>query len=165
MPPLGSQHKASITYGDVTEETSKFEVYTGAITAVSIAGFLTAFGNLQTAADNLTLGVRRKQQWVGDDTTVSNDWPTDNQAQRENKLEVTYQDTVTEELFRVTLPTVDLDLLTFIPGGGDNVAFEAPLAGTEVLAFVTAFEAIARTPRSDANPVEIVNLRYVGANT
>jgi len=165
MPPLGSVHKASITYGDHTQETSKFEVYVGAITALSIAGFLSAFGNLQTAANALTLGSVRKQQWVGDDSTISNEWPTTPLAQRENKLEVEYMDTVTEEIFRVTLPTVDLTKLVFVPGGGDAVLFAGDDASDEVKAFVTAFEAIGRTPRSDANAIEVVGMRFVGANT
>jgi len=165
MPPLGSTHKASITYGDHTEETSKFEVYVGAITALSIAGFLTAFGNLQTAADALALGTVRKQQWIGDDSTISNEWPTSPLAQRENKLEIQYMDDVTEEIFRVTLPTVDLTKLVFVPGGGDNVLFAGDAASTEVKNLVTAFEAIGRTPRSDANSITVVGMRFVGANT
>jgi len=165
MPPLGSRHKATITYGDVTEETSTMEVYTGAITAVSIGGFLTNFGALQTATDAITLGERRKQSWIGDETYVSNDWPTDKAAQRESKLLVTYRDTVTEEEFQMTIPTVDFDVLNFVPGGGDAVQFQAPGANAAIVSWVTAFEDIARTPRSDANAVEVVAMRYVGRNT
>src|SRR5215207_6153441 len=95
MPPLGSVHKSRIVYGDVTEETSALEIYNGAITAVSIGGFLTNFGTLQTATDAITLGLRRQQSWIGDLTTVTNDWPTDRAAQRESKLLVDYMDSVT----------------------------------------------------------------------
>ena len=165
MPPLGSQHKVSITYGDATEETSAMALNVGAITAVSIGGFLTNFGALQTASDAITLGVRRKQQWVGDDTTVSNEWPTDPAAQREAKLEVTYMDDVTEEEFRMTVPTIDFSKLVFVPGGGDAVQFKAPAASAEIIAWVTAFEAIARTPRSDANSVTVTGMRFVGVNS
>lgn len=165
MPPLGNVHKASITYGDHTQEPSKFEVYVGAITALSIAGFLTAFGNLQTAADAITLGVKRKQQWIGDDSTISNEWSDNPLAQRENKLELQYMDTTTEEIFRVTIPTIDLTKLVFVPGGGDNVLFEGDDASDEVKALVTAFEAIGRTPRSDTNSIQVVGARFVGANT
>jgi hypothetical protein len=165
MPPIGSVHKARIVYGDATEETSAMEVYTGAITAVSIGGFLTNFGTLQTATDAITLGTRRQQSWIGDLTTVSNEWPTDKAAQRESKLLVTYRDTVTEEEFILTIPTVDFDKLNFVPGGGDAVQFEAPGAHADIVAWVSAFEGIGRTPRSDQNAVEVVGMRYVGRNT
>lgn len=165
MPPLGSVHKARVTYGDVTEEKSSIEVYTGAITAISIGGFLTQFGTFQTECDKLTLGARMQQSWIGDLTTVSNTWPTDRAAQRENKLLVDYRDTVTEEVFTLTIPTVDFSKLNFVPGGGDAVQFQAPGAHADVVTWVTAFEAMARTPRSDANAVEVIGMRYVGRNT
>ena len=164
MPPIGSVHKSKITYGDVSEEQSSLEIYNGAITAVSLPGFLTSFGNLQTKTDAITLGVRRSQSWTGDLTTVSNAWPTDKGAHRENKLLVTYRDTVTEEEFILTIPTVDSDVLNFVPGGGDAVLFSGAGASTAITEWVTAFEAIARTPRSDANSVEVVGMRFVGRN-
>jgi hypothetical protein len=164
MPPLGSVHKSRITYGDVTEESSSMELYNGAITAVSIAGFLTNFGALQTATDAITLGTRRSQSWIGDLTTVSNLWPTDKNAHRENKLLVTYRDDVTEEEFILTIPTVDGEQLNFVPGGGDAVQFSGLGASANIVNWVTAFEAIARTPRSDVNSVTVVGMRFVGRN-
>lgn len=164
MPPLGSVHKSRITYGDVTEETSSMELYNGAITAVSIGGFLTDFGNLQTATDAITLGTRRSQSWIGDLTTVSNLWPTDKNAHRENKLLVTYRDDVTEEEFILTVPTIDGEQLNFVPGGGDAVQFAGAGASATIIAWVTAFEAIARTPRSDANTVTVTGMQFVGRN-
>lgn len=165
MPALGSVHKSRIVYGDVTEESSAMEIYNGAITALSIGGFLTQFGNLQGATDAITLGVRRQQSWIGDLTTVSNLWPTDRAAQRESKLLVDYRDTVTEEVFQLTIPTIDFSVLNFVPGGGDAVLFAGAGANAAIIAWVTAFEAMARTPRSDANVVEVVAMRYVGRNT
>jgi len=164
MPPIGSVHKSRITYGDVSQETSNVEIYNGAITAVSLPGFLTQFGAFQAATDAITLGVRRAQSWIGDLTTVSNDWPTDKYAHRENKLLVTYRDTVTEEEFILTIPTVDGEKLNYVEGGGDAVQFQGAGASTEIAAWVTAFEAIGRTPRSDANPVEVTGMRFVGRN-
>jgi len=165
MPPIGSVHKSSITYGDATEETSTMELFNGPITALTIAGFLTAFGNLQTATDAITLGTRRKQSWTGDLTTVSNDWPTDPAAQREAKLRVTYQDTTTEEEFTLTVPTIDFSVLVFVPGGGDAVVFAGAGASTEITEWVTAFEALAKSPRNSANAVEVTGMRFVGVNS
>jgi len=165
MPAIGSVHKARITYGDVTEESSSLEIYTGAITAISIGGFLTQFGTLQAKTDAITLGLRRQQSWIGDLTTVSNAWPTDKAAQRESKLLVDYRDTVTEEQFQLTVPTIDFDVLNFVPQGGDAVIFSGAGASTAITEWVTAFEAMGRSPRSDANAVEVVGMRYVGRNT
>lgn len=165
MPPLGSVHKSKIVYGDATRETSSLEVYNGAITAVSLPGFLTNFGALQNATDAITLGVRRAQSWTGDYTVVSNAWPTDPAAQREAKLLVDYMDDVTEEVFTLTVPTIDFSKLVFVPGGGDAVLFSGDDASDEIKAWVTAFEAIARTPRSDANTVTVVGMRFIGVNS
>lgn len=165
MPPLGSVHKSRIVYGDATQETSALEIYNGAITSFSIAGFLTDFGTLQTATDGITLGVRRQQSWIGDLTTVSNGWPTDQAAQREAKLLVDYWDTTSEEVFQLTVPTVDFSVLNFVSGGGDAVIFAGAGASAEIVAWVTAFEAIARTPRNDAATVEVIGMRFVGRST
>ena len=165
MPPIGSVHKASITYGDATEETTTHEVFIGPITALTIAGFLTEFGAYQTATDAITLGTRRRQSWTGDLTTVSNAWPTDPAAQREAKLRVTYQDATTEEQFDLTIGTVDFSVLNFVPGGGDAVIFSGAGASTEITDWVTAFEAMAKSPRNSANAVTVMGMRFVGVNS
>lgn len=165
MPKLGSVHVSRINYGDVSHESSGFEVFNGAITALSIAGFLTQFGALQTATDGITIGTRRSQSWIGDRTTVSNAWPTDPAAHRENKLMVKYQDVVTEEPFDLTIPTIDFTKLNFIPEGGDAVYFEGDNASDEIKAWVAAFEAMAKSPRDPANGVEVIRMTYVGRNT
>ena len=166
MPPIGNEHIVGIAYRDRTEEIGKFEVNVGAITAVSIGGFLTQFGTLQTATDDITLGVRASQYWTGDRTVVSNDIPASKYAQRENKLRVKYMDVVTEEIFSVSIPTVDLTICNFVPGGKDAVAFTTAGGGhANLVAWVTAFEAIAKSPRNDANAVQVVGCRFIGANT
>jgi len=165
MPALGSVHKASIRLGDVSHESSSMEVYTGAVTAVSIGGFLSDLGDLQVATAALTIGTVRQQSWTGDLTTVSNDWPTDPAAHRENKLLVTYQDTVTEEPFTLTIPTIDFTKLVFIPFAGDNVYFEGANASAELAAWTAAFEAIGRAPNNDQHTIEVISARYVGRNT
>lgn len=165
MPAIGSVHKTSIDYGDVTHEVGSFTMFTGAVTAVSIGGFLTALGAIQTATDGITLGTRRKQSWTGDLSTISNAWPTDRSAQRESKLLVQYQDDVTEKPYTLTIPTIDYSKLNFIAGGGDNVAFQAPLASAEIIAWVTAFEALGRSPDNDLNAVSVIGMRFVGSNT
>jgi len=165
MPAIGSVHKTKINYGDVTNEVGSLEVFTGAVTAVSIAGFLSDLGGLQAATDAITLGTRRSQSWTGDYTVVSNAWPTDRAAQRENALLVRYQDSVTEEPFTLTIPTIDFTKLNFIPFGGDNVYFTAPNGNADIVAWVAAFEALARSPKNDQNTVKVIGVEYVGKPT
>lgn len=165
MAEIGSVHKSILTYGDVTEESSNLTIYNDAITALSIGGFLTNLSALETATDNITIGLRRKTSWVGDETTITNAWPTDKAAQRESKLLVTYWDVTTEKEYNLTVPTVDFDTLNFVPGGGDSVQFEEPGASTAIVNWVTAFEAIASPPDQPTHNVAVRKMRFVGRNT
>lgn len=165
MPALGSVHKSRVLFGDVSHETSATEVFTGAVTAVSIGGFLTNLTALQNALAGMTIGTLRQQSWIGDLTTVSNAWPTDPAAHRENKLLITYQDDTTEQNYTLTIPTIDFTKLVFIPEAGDAVYFKGANASAELAAFTTAFETIARSPDNDQNSVVIIGARYVGRNT
>lgn len=166
MPALGTVHKSRIVYRDSTGETSAMEIYNDAITAVSIAGFLTQFGALQTATDAITLGERFQQAWIGDLTTVSNAVPANQAAQREAKLLVQYQGTTSEKPYTLTIPTIDFATLVFLPGGGDAVAFtDANGASAGIQAWVTAFEAIASAPDDPAENVVVTGMRFVGRNS
>jgi hypothetical protein len=132
---------------------------------VSIAGFLADLGDLQAATGAITIGTIRQQSWIGDLTTVSNAWPADRAAHRENKLLVTYQDNVTEKPYNLTIPTIDFTKLNFIPEGGDAVYFTAPNANADIVTWVAAFEALSRAPDDDTHNVTVIGMRYVGRNT
>lgn len=165
MPAIGSVHKSTIKYGDATQENSTMEIYNAAVTALNIAAFLADFGDLQLATDAITLGTRRQQSWIGDLTTVSNAYPTNPAAQRESKLFVKYKDTTTEKEYTLTVPTVDFSKLVFVPLGGDAVQFAGASANADIVAWVAAFETIARSPDNDAHNVQVIGMRYVGRNT
>jgi hypothetical protein len=165
MAEIGSVHKSILTYGDVSEETSPLTIFNDAITAISLPGFLTNLAALETATDNVTIGVRRKSTWVGDETTITNTWPTDKAAHRENKLLVTYIDDTTEKPYTLTIPTIDFSVLNYVPGGGDAVLFAGAGASAQIIAWVTAFEAIASSPDNPGNSVTVTKMRYVGRNT
>jgi len=165
MPAIGSVHKSTIKYGDATGENSTMEIYNAPITALNIAAFLADFGDLQTATDAITLGTRRQQSWIGDLTTVSNAYPTNPAAQRESKLLVNYMDNTTEKPYTMTIPTVDFSKLVFVPLGGDAVQFEGAAANADIVAWVAAFETLARSPDNDTHNVTVTGMRYVGRNT
>lgn len=159
-------HISTFTLLDYSNEKSSTSIYTGAITAVSIGGFLTEFGQMRTAIDDITLGTLHKEQWVGDATVLSQTPPASPYAQRELKWLVTYQGNTSQKLYQVTIPTAD-------PNGTDGDGRPRLVPGTDlanlenedIAAFVTRFESFARTPDSDTETVNVLSIRLVGRNT
>jgi len=165
MPALGGRQKYDVTLRDVTGEATTHTVFFDEITAISLPGLLTLFGNYNTALIGITNGVLAKDRW-GEETIVSNATPSDNSAQRESKLLVQYRGATTEKPYTLTIGTIDFDKLVFLPGAGDAVAFEAANgASAEIQAWVTAFEALASAPDDEAENVVVTGMRYVGRNT
>lgn len=158
---------------DYTKETSTVSVITGNVTAASIAGWLTQVGALRTAIEGLTLGIMAKETGKVFDTKLSNDAPTDPQAQREAVWIVTYEDNLPffdapvnaipnagyKKIFTDTLPTADLALLGSNPG---TELDEIDLVAGPGLAYVTAFEAIARSPYGGT--VNVMSIKNGGRN-
>lgn len=157
---MPTQHYSAFEFLDRSNEKSTFKVFNGAITAVSIAGFLTDFGALKAATAAITRGEISREAWTGDNTTFAVTPPDDNFAQRESKFLVTYQGDTSAKLFTTTIPTADLEVVTFGPNSDDLVLDDAGV----VAAFVTAFEQLARTPDSDQETVTVIRIRAVGRN-
>lgn len=132
----------------------------GDITAVSLPGFLTDFGALRTAIEGITLGKVQQEAWIGDRTVLDNVPPTDPNAQREVKWLVRYIGDTSGKLYSVEIATAEL-------AGGHLLAGSdfADLAETDMAAFVTAFEDIARTPDDDTETVTVQSIQFVGRNT
>jgi hypothetical protein len=155
-------HYSTFTLLDQTEEKGTMSFPHGALTVASLPGFLTEFGALRTAVTGLTRGTLSKEKIVLDETVLSTAVPGDNLAQRENKFLVVYRDTTSGKTYTMTIPTADLAVVEFAPGGGDVIILND--AGP-VAAFVAAFEAIARSPESDTHNVEVMQMRFVGRNS
>lgn len=151
-------HYSTFTLLDYSDEKSTVTIHNGAITSVSIAGFLTNFGALRDAIDDITLGTLQKEKWVGDDEVLSNVLPTNVFAQRELKALVIYEGNTSQKKFSIEIPT--FDPTGRMIAGTDLI----DLTNTEVAAFVTAFETIARTPDSDTETVNVLEMRLVGRN-
>lgn len=152
-----AEHYGTFTILDYSEETSKTSFNFGAITAVSIAGFLTQFGNLRTALGNIILGTIQKEQWVGDSTPLSNTPPSDTAAQVELKWLVQYEGATSKKKFRVELPTPDTSKL--IPGTD-----KADLTDTDIAAYITAAEALMKSPDDDTEGINVLDITLVGRN-
>lgn len=158
MPTI---HYTVTTFRDKDGEKSTFQLPNGAITAASIPGFLSEYGDLKTALDNMTLGVLASDQWVGDRTNISDAIPSDNFAQREFKLKFSMDGSGDGGIFHRTLPTPDLDLVTIIPNTGGAIDITV---GTEMIALIAAIEALGRHPDDDTQTVTVIKCEVVGRN-
>lgn len=143
----------SYTLTDYNGETSTTNIRVGAVTAVSLPGLLTDISAMVTAIDALVLGVRKSDSLRAFKTPGSNALASDPNAQVERKWLVTYDD-ITQffdppvnsipnagfgNVFQIEIGTADASLLD------DNSEY-LDLSAGEGLAFVTAFQNMARTP-------------------
>lgn len=156
-----ANHYTLTSFLDNGLEKSAFKLFNGPITVGTIAGFLAQYAALKTALDNITIGTLMRDMWVGDSTLISQAQPASKYAQRETKLLLTYEGQTSHKLFTATVPTVDLNLLTFVPGGKDAVSL---VAGAEMIALKAAIEAMGKTPDNDAEAIVITAAKHVGRN-
>lgn len=154
---MAAKHFGTFTILDYSEEKSPTSFSFGGVTALNIAGFLTQFGNLRTAITNIITGVVSKEKWVGDSTDLTNVPPADSASQVELKWLVTYQGATSNKKFRYEIPTPDTSKL--IPGTD-----LADMTDTDIAAYVTAIESIAKSPDDDAEAIDVLDMRLVGRN-
>lgn len=155
---MATSHYNTITLIDYSQEKSTVSVYNGSVTAVTIAAYLTQLGNLRTAVEGITKGVVVGTSWVGDKDVLASAAPTDVFAQRELKWLVRYENAVSHNIYTMEIPTADpTDRL--LPASD-----KADLTDTEIAAFVTAFEAIGRSPENDIDGVNVLDITLVGRN-
>jgi len=161
---------ATFSFLDYDGETSTTTVHTGAVTAVSLPGLLTQFGALRTAMDALSVATISNEALNVFSTKLSNVKPTDENAQRERKWLVFYEDS--QQFFD---PGVNA-----IPNAGYKKVFhhEIPgalidgqlLANTDIadlstaawIAYKDAFEDIGRSPYGGT--VTLLSAEVVGRN-
>lgn len=151
-------HRGSFTFVDYSEESASMGFHFGAITPASLAGFLTQFGALRTATEAIVLGELTDDQWVGDATKYANAAPTDTNAQRERVWLVSYEGTTSFSKYTLTIPTGNFDLAGVFLPGTDEVDLTQPA----IAAWITAFEALARTPYQET--VNVLNIYGEGRN-
>jgi hypothetical protein len=150
-----------LTYSflDYDRESASTNLQTGAVTAVSLPGLLTQIGALRTAIGNIVVGTISGESLYAFRTRLSNAPPADPQAQRERVWVVHYEDVTAffddpvnaipnegfGKNFTIAIPTADFSGTHLLANSED-----ADLTDTEMAAFVTAFEAIARSPYGGA---------------
>jgi len=159
MPELGTTQPGEYQLLDSTGQRKGFRFYYGEVTALTIAGLLSELGTLTSKVDALTIGTLAKTNFSIVETVISNTLPTDQAAQVGSNLLVKYMDSTTEQPFSFNIPTIDYSKLNFVDGGGNAVIFSGAGASTEITDFVTAFEAVAKSPVT-GNAVTITGMKY-----
>lgn len=150
-----SQHFIDFEMLDFSGEKASFSVYTGAITPVSLPGFLSQLGNLRTALAGITKGTVRRERWTGDETILSSIPPSNSAAQVELAWRVFYSSDQTGKYYEVSIACPDP---SFLFTGTDLADKTAPA----MAAFVTAFETIARAPDDDSAEIIVNDIVLVG---
>lgn len=161
MPAIGGRQPITISYRDYSGETEGIRLYAGELTAVSLPGFLTDFGALQTALDAVTLGVRAKQSW-GEETIVSNARAGTKDAQIESQMLVRCQGAVTQAPFSFRIPTVDYTAFNYAdPPAGDSVILSGAGATAATTALIAAIQTVAKMPNDETEGVIVVGMEVV----
>lgn len=147
-----------LTFQDWSREKSPFRVTTATPNAASLDSWNTAIGDLKSALAGITSGTFNSEERSALVDLLNSDPPTDDQSQRERKWLVTYKGDTSEKVFRCEIPTADT--------AGKLLANsdEADPADTFIAAFITAFEALAKSPDNGTESVTVLSLRSVGRN-
>jgi len=147
----------TIQITDYSNEKSSFGVTSVTANAGNLAAQQTLAAALVGATEDLTIGEVTKQQMslvILDAPAI----PTSPYAQREMKWLVQYQGDTSGKLFSVEIAAPDIT---------DNVAPNtdiADLSSTDWAAWVTAFEAYAKSPDNGTESVTVIGARIVGRN-
>lgn len=142
---------------DFSAEKSSFQVTSPTLTTGNIVAQLGLLDALQAATEDISIGhlsrISAAIQYVDDPGL-----PTSPFAQREMKWLVTYSGDTSGKLFQVEVAAPDLT--DNLNGNSDD----ADLSSTDWAAFVTAFEAFAKSPDNGTEAVTLVSARVVGRN-
>lgn len=158
---------------DYSNEKSVFGFQTGPVTALTLPGLLTQFGALRGAVEYIIDGVVHKEWQYAFDSLLTNVLPGDPTVQRERKWLGTYEDTTQNLAVGVPNPgylkkfTFEIPTADFGPDEGDNPRLlpnqdVADLASPTIAAFITAFQAIARSPYG--GETRVLSMQGVGRN-
>jgi len=142
---------------DYSNEKSNFGVNSTVLTAGNFAAQQTLAAALATAIEDLTIGELTKQVALVPviDTPAI---PTDPYAQRELKWLVRYQGDSSGKMFSIEIAAPD------ITGNVVPNTDVADITSADWAAFVTAFEAYAKSPDDVAETVTVIDARVVGRN-
>lgn len=161
MPAIGGRQPMRLQYLDHSGERKSIPMFSGELTAISLPGFLSAFGDLQDAMDAVTLGTRSETQW-GELTTNSNTPPSDKNAQVETEMLVYCKGATSESPWSFRIPTVDYTKFNYAnPPAGDFVILSGAGATAETIALVDAIQAVCKMPDDETEAVVVTGMQVV----
>lgn len=152
--------RVGYTITDYSDEKTRHNINLQAVTSANLDGLLTSIGSYQTALDAIVLGVIATEDVHARVDDISNALPASKFAQRETKLLIRYAGNTTGNVYTLTIGTPDLANLTITAGQ----EFVTLADGGIMAAWVTAFEAIARSPDDDTETVTVLSAQHVGRN-
>ena len=142
-----------LTFKDYSNETCTFQIEGVAMTAANFEAQRTLQDALVDAIEGIILGSHYKQTIKALVIRDSVNLPVFVEAQRETKWRVSYEDTVTHLIYSCDIPMANRIKLA-------EHSDEADREDEDVLAFVNAFEAYARSP--DGNAVVVRRITHTG---
>lgn len=151
------QAQYSMTYRDYSNEPSSVTIYTRAYNVLTFADDLADYTDLRAAIGGIALGSLVSDQVSPYQTKYNNALPTDENAQRERKWVVRYQDDVDFSIYRVEIPCADV-VGRLMPDSD-----KADLTETDMATFVAQFEETAYS--QNGNAVTVLDITAVGRNT
>jgi len=152
---MATQNNIQIT--DYSNEKSSFGVVSVTGNSGNLTAQTAAQAALTDAVANLSIGVVSKATY-GIQLIDAPGIPTNPYAQRELKWLVQYQAATSGKVFSVEIAAPDVT---------DNVVVnsdQADLGSTDWLAFISAFEAFAKSPDNGTEAVVVIGAKLVGRN-
>jgi len=147
----------SQTRNDYSNEKSSWGFSVATLSAANVAAQQTLLDTLTTATDAIVLTAATKEETVFKRTIHAGAQPTNALAQRENKWLVRYIGDATFKKFSLEIPGADLSKLSTSPQSDF-----ADLTDTDIAAWVTAFEAVAKSPDDPTETVTVQSIQFVG---
>lgn len=155
--PVGTYQTASASYLDAGNELGNMKIFGKVITAANEVAQAAAWAVVLTAADALSLGVRKRDTY-NDKTTYLGTRPT-NGAAREVALQARFYDTVNgQEWIDTVVPCLDISLITYLPGT-DLVNMSDGAAVEALHDALIAFPVV--NPYAQANTISILQMNVV----
>jgi len=153
--PKSSYRESRIDY---SAEKSNWGITTVDLTAANVVAQTALLATLAGAFDAIVGTTNISSETMFNKTNVGGGSPpTDPLAQRENKWLVRYVGDATFKVFTTEIPGADLSKLSTSP----QTDF-ADLTDSDIAAFVTAFEAVARSPEDPTETVTVRDIQFVG---
>jgi len=147
----------SQSLNDFSDEKSSWGVAIANQSAANVVAQQALLATLITATAAISLMASIKEETTFIRTLHAGAQPSNPLAQRENKWLVRYSGDATFKRFSVEIPGADLSLLSTAPQSD----FMDPTS-TEYTDFVSAFEAVVKSPDDPTESVTVINIQFVG---